>query len=291
MPDRSVPQRGPAVEAELAVSRPRVAAVLGDRGVWVRAAVALGLQVDAHPSATGPVTDGDLLRLRRTTRAGARSLVLRARRADAARPPAWTVVAGPGPVAGLTVGLADLASAPVGPDPGARTRVTVRWALRSAHRPRPPWWSDRSLTAAGRLLLGIVDVTARAPRLVVAAATLRRAGERTELLLARVPSGEWELPGGKVEPRESEHEALRREIAEELGVQVTPDQRVGRPVDLGDGLELRCLTATVDPGQPPPRAVEHLELRWVGVDELAGIALRPADEAWRDDLRRLLGAP
>ena len=288
MPDSPVPDRSLAVTTDLDVSPQRVAGVLGDRDVWVRAAVALGLQVDAHPSTTGSVTDGDLLRLRRRARRGRarparRALILQARRPDPSVPPAWTVLAGPGPVTALGVELA------AGTD--RSTRATIHWTVRSAHRRRAPWWSDRSLTAAGRLLLGIADVTARAPRVVVAAAIVRPAGERTELLLGRVPSGEWELPGGKVEPRESEHEALRREIAEELGVQVTPERRVGRPVDLGDGRELRCLTATVDAGQPPPRATEHTELRWIGVDELAGVALRPADEAWRDDLRRLLGAP
>jgi 8-oxo-dGTP diphosphatase len=47
-----------------------------------------------------------------------------------------------------------------------------------------------------------------------------------EYLLARRPPGKayashWEFPGGKVEPGESFHEALLRELAEELGIAVT----------------------------------------------------------------------
>ena len=61
MPDRSV-----LVTADLDVSARRVTAVLGGRDVWIRTAVALGYRVDAHPSATGPVADGDLIRLRRS---------------------------------------------------------------------------------------------------------------------------------------------------------------------------------------------------------------------------------
>ena len=60
----------------------------------------------------------------------------------------------------------------------------------------------------------------------VAAAILLRQGERgTEYLLAQRPEGKvyagyWEFPGGKVEPGETLHEALVREIQEELGVTI-----------------------------------------------------------------------
>lgn len=287
-----MPDPSPAVAAEFEVSPGRVAAVLGDREVWIRAAVALGLRVDAHPSASGPVTDGDLLRLRRGGRrrgvTAARSVILQARRADPTQVPVWTVLAGPGPVTAVTVQVSALPS--TAPDDGSRhrTRVTVRWQLPTGRRVPRIAWSDRTLTAAGRMLLGIVDVTARAPRLVVAAAILRTVGGCRELLIARCGNGEWELPGGKVEPRESEHEALRREIVEELGVRVTPGRRVGRPVDLGDGLELRCLTATIDPGELSASAREHAELRWIVAEEVADLRWRPADREWVPDLRALL---
>ena len=65
---------------------------------------------------------------------------------------------------------------------------------------------------------------AAAPARVIVVGILRN--ERGDYLLCRMPRdrgvfpGEWGLPGGGVEPGETLDEALRREIREELGLEL-----------------------------------------------------------------------
>lgn len=111
----------------------------------------------------------------------------------------------------------------------------------------------------------------------VVAAVIEREGR---LLLCRRPAGKrhaglWELPGGKVLPGETIPEAARRELAEELAVEV---------VSVGD-----LLLAVPDPGSPfvvefypveiagEPVALEHDALIWARPGDLAGLDLAPSD--------------
>lgn len=127
--------------------------------------------------------------------------------------------------------------------------------------------------------------------IVVAAAIVREA----KLLLAQRSypaevAGLWELPGGKVEGDESLADALKREIAEELGVVIDVGERVGVSVEVKRDVELLALQARIVEGEPSAR--EHDALRWVDAVELAAMVgaeeLVPADAAWLDDLVDLL---
>ena len=105
---------------------------------------------------------------------------------------------------------------------------------------------------------------------LVAAAALIRDGL---LLAARRSSppelaGQWELPGGKVEPGESPEEALRRELRVELGIEVTLGRRVRGPRD-GDwdilgGYRMRVWLCEIADGEPAPLQ-DHETLAWVGL--------------------------
>lgn len=103
-------------------------------------------------------------------------------------------------------------------------------------------------------------------------------------------AGGWEFPGGKVDPGESEREALVRECREELGVEVEPLGRLDGEQPLKTGYVLRLWSARLVLGEP--RALEdHDTLRWLGPDELYDVAWLAADMPFLPAVRELLGVP
>ncbi|WP_236952423.1 (deoxy)nucleoside triphosphate pyrophosphohydrolase [Kibdelosporangium phytohabitans] len=87
-------------------------------------------------------------------------------------------------------------------------------------------------------------------------------------------AGMWELPGGRVEPGESDRAAVARECREELGIEVSPGAAVGPDIVLPGGKLLRIYQATTD---ADPVAVEHKAVRWLSQDELDDVEWLPAD--------------
>ena len=69
--------------------------------------------------------------------------------------------------------------------------------------------------------------------------------------------GRWELPGGRVEPGESDVDAVRRECREELGVDVRVGGAIGPDVALGKDSGGKLLLRMYRAELADPRAVPH----------------------------------
>ena len=114
----------------------------------------------------------------------------------------------------------------------------------------------------------------------VVAAVLEDAGGRV-LLAQRPPgkqhAGQWEFPGGKIEPGESAIDALRRELCEELGIEVEAAARfmsVRRQRAFG---ELVLEAWRVFAWRGDPFAHEHSALAWRSPADASSLALCEAD--------------
>ena len=129
--------------------------------------------------------------------------------------------------------------------------------------------------------------------LLVAACALIDADGR--VLLARRPQGRplaglWEFPGGKVEPGETPEGALIRELAEELGIEVTASSLA--PLTFASysypGFHLLMPLYLCREWSRTPTPREGQRLAWVRLLDLAEYPMPPADRPLIARLRDLL---
>jgi mutator protein MutT len=99
--------------------------------------------------------------------------------------------------------------------------------------------------------------------------TLRREGDHL--------ADHWEFPGGKVEAGESVEEAIRRELVEELDLEVgaVAAWETVRHAYPDRAVVLHFLRCEWVGGDPKP--IGCADLRWAGARELARLPFPPAD--------------
>lgn len=100
-------------------------------------------------------------------------------------------------------------------------------------------------------------------------------------------AGWWEFPGGKIEPGEAPEEALRRELREELALEVRVGEEVARVEYDYPKFHLSMrLFLCIPEGEPTLR--EHSAARWLSKNELEAVRWLPADIEAVDTLKKFL---
>jgi len=96
--------------------------------------------------------------------------------------------------------------------------------------------------------------------------------------------GLWEFPGGKREPGESLEECLRRELREEVGIEITEPApfQIIRHAYPEKTVELHFFRCSIKDGHPRPLGCDGLQ--WVPPEELTQVLLPPADRPLVDAL-------
>ncbi|MBT8088273.1 MAG: 8-oxo-dGTP diphosphatase MutT [Gammaproteobacteria bacterium] len=90
--------------------------------------------------------------------------------------------------------------------------------------------------------------------------------------------GMWEFPGGKIGPDETAPQALSRELAEELGIEVTVCSSFMQIRHEYDDRVVTIEFFLVSAWNSDPVGREGQSLRWVRKDQLDAERLLPADE-------------
>ncbi|NKI35884.1 Nudix family hydrolase [Wenzhouxiangella sp. XN79A] len=118
------------------------------------------------------------------------------------------------------------------------------------------------------------------PRIDVAAAVIRDAEGRvlvTQRLPGRHLAGQWEFPGGKIEPGEAPNRALARELAEELGIEAGPMRPLVSVTHEYPATTVRLRLFELHSYAGTPEGREGQALQWVDVDRLRELDMPAAD--------------
>ena len=87
---------------------------------------------------------------------------------------------------------------------------------------------------------------------------------------------EWDLPGGKLQIGESFAECLRREFAEELGIEVAWGWVIDAvPHHFHDDIIVIIVSCNLVSTAGLQPSGEHSDVRWFGVDDLDGLKIQP----------------
>ena len=108
--------------------------------------------------------------------------------------------------------------------------------------------------------------------MIVTAAILIKDGK---ILIAKRKEGKWEFPGGKVEKGESIGDCMKRELKEEMNIEVKKMKFFINVKDEENGIELRVFLVNFEGNI---MVKEHKEIKWIELNELSAHDFMDADK-------------
>ncbi|HND84532.1 MAG TPA: NUDIX domain-containing protein [Pseudobdellovibrionaceae bacterium] len=91
-------------------------------------------------------------------------------------------------------------------------------------------------------------------------------------------AGDWEFPGGKLEPGESEHQALQRELQEELGITSSVEEFIAESRTELEKKIILLRLYSVKADHFNFQLVDHDAYEWVSINELEKVKLSQPDQ-------------
>lgn len=89
--------------------------------------------------------------------------------------------------------------------------------------------------------------------------------------------GYWEFPGGKVEEAESHEDSLKRELMEELNLNVNIKRHFFDTVHHYEKITIELISFICETNDLAVESTDHDQLEWVEVSDLLNWKLAPAD--------------
>jgi 8-oxo-dGTP diphosphatase len=112
--------------------------------------------------------------------------------------------------------------------------------------------------------------------------------DNTVLVVQRKPTSRrgllWEFPGGKVEEGEDPRACLKRELEEELGVEVVVGRRFEIVYHTYEDVKVLLISFICQIARGEPHAIDCQSLRWMTQGELRDLPMTAADIPLRDAL-------
>lgn len=87
----------------------------------------------------------------------------------------------------------------------------------------------------------------------------------------------WEFPGGKIEVGELPEETLKRELIEELKIEVSVGEQVESTYYEYDAFTIQLTTFYANITSGIPELMEHADYKWMNVEDLHILEWAPAD--------------